>query len=71
MSLDDIKRKRNEDHATRDKQLDLLKKEMKDRTAKKLQAKKADKAKQTKNVASTKAPAAKAAPKAKAGKGKK
>ena len=70
MSLDDIKRKRAEDTATRDKQLDATKKELKDRNVKKMQAKKQEKAKQPKNAA-PKAPAAKAAPKQKVQKGKK
>ena len=66
MSLDDIKRKRAEDTAARDKKLEATKKELKDRNVKKMQAKKQEKAKQGKNVqAANKAPAAKAAPKMK------
>ena len=64
MSLDDIKRKRAEDTATRDKQVDATKKELKDRNVKKMQAKKQEKAKSAKNVPN-KAPAPKAAPKQK------
>ena len=66
MSLDEIKRKRAEDTAARDKKLEATKKELKDRNVKKMQAKKQEKAKQGKNVqAANKAPAAKAAPKMK------
>ena len=65
MSLDDIKRKRAEDTATRDKMVDATKKELKDRNVKKMQAKKQEKAKSTKNVQANKAPAPKAAPKQK------
>merc|ERR1719198_524152 len=70
MSLDEIKRKRAEDEATRDKALDATKKELKARNFKKMQEKKASQAKNTK-AASTKAPAAKAAPKIKQAKGSK
>ena len=70
MSLEDIKRRRNEDAATRDKNLEATKKELKERNLKKMQAKKADKAKVQKATASTKAPVAKAAPVAKVSKGK-
>merc|ERR1711939_1185513 len=45
MSLDEIKRKRAEDAATRDKNLESTKKELKDRNAKKIQEKKAQKTK--------------------------
>ena len=62
LSLEDIKRKRNEDAAVRDKNLEATKKELKDRNMKKMQAKKAEKAKMQKSAAATKAPAAKAAP---------
>ena len=39
MSLDDIKRKRQEDHTARDKDLDATKKALKERNQKKVQAK--------------------------------
>ena len=39
MSLEDIKRKRQEDHTTRDKELDATKKALKERNQKKVQAK--------------------------------
>jgi large subunit ribosomal protein L24e len=68
MSLEEIKRKRAEDTATRDKALEQTKKELKDRNLKKAQAKKAEKAKVNK-AASQKAPPAKAAPKGKVQKG--
>lgn len=55
MSLEDIKRKRNEDTATRDKAIDAAKKEIKDRNLKKMQAKKQDK-KQAPKAAAQKAP---------------
>merc|ERR1712070_62650 len=51
MSLDEIKRKRAEDAATRDKKLEEAQKEIKARNAKKLQEKKAT---QVKNKANTK-----------------
>ena len=70
MSLDEIKRKRAEDEATRDKNLEATKKELKARNVKKMQEKKAAQAKNVK-AASTKAPAAKAAPKIKQAKGSK
>merc|ERR1712147_482453 len=70
MSLDEIKRKRAEDEATRDKQIDATKKELKARNVKKMQEKKAAASKNTKPAA-TKAPAAKAAPKIKQAKGSK
>ena len=70
MSLDEIKRKRAEDEATRDKALDATKKELKARNMKKMQEKKAAVSKSNK-AASTKAPAAKAAPKIKQAKGSK
>merc|ERR1711937_675003 len=56
MSLDEIKRKRAEDDATRDKALDATKKELKARNVKKMQEKKA--------AASKSKPAAKAQDKA-------
>jgi len=60
MSLDEIKRKRNEDAKVRDANLESTKKELKDRNLKKMQAKKTDKSKQAKTAAPTKqAPAAK------------
>ena len=70
MSLDEIKRKRAEDEATRDKALDATKKELKARNMKKMQEKKAAASKSNK-AASTKAPVAKAAPKIKQAKGSK
>jgi large subunit ribosomal protein L24e len=70
MSLDEIKRKRAEDEATRDKALDSTKKELKARNVKKMQEKKATATKHSK-AAPVKAPAAKAAPKIKAAKGSK
>ena len=71
MSLDEIRRRRTEDAATRDKALDASKKEIRERNVKKMQAKKAVAGKKN-QAAATKAPAAKqaAAPKAKGGKGK-
>ena len=70
MSLDEIKRKRAEDEATRDKALDATKKELKARNVKKMQEKKATQSKQSKGPAQ-KAPVAKAAPKIKQAKGSK
>ena len=70
MSLDEIKRKRAEDEATRDKALDTTKKELKARNVKKMQEKKATQSKQSKGPAQ-KAPVAKAAPKIKQAKGSK
>merc|ERR1712086_120107 len=70
MSLDEIKRKRAEDEATRDKALDATKKDLKARNVKKMQEKKVSASKNNK-AASTKAPAAKAAPKIKQAKGSK
>ena len=70
LSLEDIKRRRNEDAAQRDKNLEATKKELKERNLKKMQAKKAEKAKVKAATASTKAPVAKAAPAAKVQKGK-
>ena len=68
MSLDEIKRKRNEDVASRDKALQSTKKELKDRNVKKMQAKKAEKAKVAKAAGGKAAPKA-AAPKAAGKKG--
>ena len=62
MSLDEIKRKRNEDAKVRDANLEATKKELKDRNVKKMQSKKADKQKQQKAAPATKT----AAPKTKA-----
>ena len=45
MSLDEIKRKRGEDIAARDKALDSTKKELKERNVKKMQQKKVEKSK--------------------------
>ena len=59
MSLDEIKRKRAEDEATRDKALDATKKELKARNVKKMQEKKAEKAKHAKNAPKQQAPVAK------------
>ena len=65
MSLEEIKRKRNEDAATRDKAIEAAKKDIKDRNMKKIQEKKKiDKSKQSK-PAQAKAPAAKNVPKQK------
>lgn len=58
MSLDEIKRRRNEDTSARDKTLESTKKELKERNMKKMQQKKAEKAKLAK------AAGGKAAPKA-------
>jgi large subunit ribosomal protein L24e len=72
MSLDEIKRKRSEEAAIRDKTLEATKKELKERSIKKAQAKKAEKAKTQKAGAANlqKAPAVNKAkaPKAKPGK---
>lgn len=54
MSLDEIKRKRNEDVKVRDANLEATKKELKDRNLKKMQQKKAEKAKQAKSAAPSK-----------------
>merc|ERR1711907_314353 len=60
MTLDDIKRKRNETDEAKDAQLEATKKQLKDRNMKRMQAKKAEKAKTSKqNV--QKAPAQKTA----------
>lgn len=69
MSLEDIKRKRNEDAAYRDKVIESAKKEIKDRNLKKIQAKKSDKTKAPKAAAAAKAPVAKNVPKQKVQKG--
>merc|ERR1711865_1016528 len=65
MSLDEIRRKRTEDAATRDKAADASKKKIRERNVKKMQAKKSVGGKKNQAPA-TKAPVAKqAAPKAK------
>ena len=46
MSLEEIKRKRNEDEKERDKKLDVAKKDIKDRQKKQVEQKKAEKLKQ-------------------------
>ena len=51
MSLEDIKRKRSEDAATRDKAIEAAKKDIKDRNLKKIQSKKAATTKQPKAAA--------------------
>jgi len=56
MSLEDIKRKRSEDAATRDKAIDAAKKEIKDRNLKKMQSKKHDTKKAAPKAAAQKAP---------------
>ena len=67
MSLDEIKRRRAEDHTNRDKDLDATKKLLKERNTKKMQEKKvktkATKTAQPKNIVQ------KAAPKQKVQKG--
>ena len=68
MSLEEIKRRRNEDANARDKAIEAAKKDIKDRNLKKIQTKKADKQKVPK-AAAPKAPAAKNVPKAKVQKG--
>lgn len=45
MSLEEIKRRRNEDANARDKAIEAAKKDIKDRNLKKIQTKKADKQK--------------------------
>ena len=62
MSLEEIKRRRNEDAGTRDKAIEAAKKDIKDRNMKKMQSKKQDKKAMGKAPAQ-KAPVAKAAPK--------
>ena len=69
MSLEDIKRKRSEDAATRDKAIEAAKKDIKDRNLKKIQSKKAATTKQPKAAAAKQAPAAKNVPKQKVQKG--
>jgi len=54
MSLDEIKRKRNEDAKVRDANLESTKKELKDRNLKKMQQKKTEKAKVNKAAAPSK-----------------
>jgi hypothetical protein len=56
MSLEDIKRKRNEDGATRDKAIEAAKKDIKDRNVKKMQAKKQETKKAAPKAAAQKAP---------------
>lgn len=68
MSLEEIKRRRNEDAAARDKAIEAAKKDIKDRNLKKIQSKKADKSKAPK-AAAPKAPVAKNVPKQKVQKG--
>merc|ERR1711959_319827 len=51
MSLDEIRRRRQEDAATRDKALEASKKDVRDRNLKKMQAKKQEKAKVNKAAA--------------------
>ena len=66
MSLDEIRRKRTEDAATRDKAADAAKKEIRERNVKKMQAKKSVAGGKKNQAPATKAPVAKqAAPKAK------
>ena len=69
MSLEEIKRRRNEDAATRDKAIEAAKKDIKDRNLKKIQSKKADKSKAPKAAQAAKAPVAKNVPKQKVQKG--
>merc|ERR1712194_145250 len=68
MSLDEIRRRRTEDTATRDKALEASKKEIRERNVKKMQTKKAATGGK-KNAAPAKAPATKAAAAPKGGKG--
>jgi len=68
MSLDEIKRRRAEDHTGRDKDLDATKKLLKERNTKKMQEKKQTKTKVNKS-AMPKNPVPKNAPKAKVQKG--
>ena len=68
MSLEEIKRRRNEDAAARDKAIEAAKKDIKDRNLKKIQTKKADK-KAPKAAPQAKAPVAKNVPKQKVQKG--
>ena len=69
MSLEEIKRRRNEDTATRDKAIEAAKKDIKDRNLKKIQTKKSDKSKAPKAAQAAKAPVAKNVPKQKVQKG--
>merc|ERR1712195_55456 len=69
MSLDEIRRRRTEDAATRDKALEASKKEIRERNVKKMQAKKTTTGGKKNQAATTKAPAAKAAAAPKGGKG--
>ena len=69
MSLDEIRRKRTEDAASRDKALEASKKDIRERNVKKMQAKKTVQGGKKNQAAATKAPVAKAAaPKAKGAK---
>jgi len=72
MSLDEIRRRRTEDTAVRDKALEASKKEIRERNVKKMQSKKSAAGSKKSVQAATKAPAAKAAqaPKQKGGKKK-
>ena len=69
MSLDEIRRKRTEDVATRDKALEASKKEIRERNVKKMQSKKSAAGSKKTAAAAQKAPAAKAANAPKASKG--
>ena len=69
MSLDEIRRRRTEDTATRDKALEASKKEIRERNVKKMQTKKATTGGKKNAAPATKAPAAKAAAAPKGGKG--
>ena len=69
MSLEEIKRRRNEDAAARDKAIEAAKKDIKDRNLKKIQSKKADTKKAAPKAAAPKAPVAKNVPKQKVQKG--
>merc|ERR1712195_364038 len=72
MSLDEIRRRRTEDAATRDKALEASKKEIRERNVKKMKLRKTTTGGKKNQAAATKAPVAKqaAAPKPKGGKGK-
>ena len=69
MSLEDIKRKRNEDASTRDKAIEAAQKEIKDRNIKKMQDKKKATKAPPKQTKAEKAPKAAPAPKQKPMKG--
>ena len=68
MSLEEIKRKRNEDATQRDKNIESAKKDIKDRNLKKIQSKKVE-SKKAPKATQAKAPVAKNVPKAKVQKG--